>query len=107
MGGGKMVSPSPVGGSGAMTRPAMPGKDREKPMKMGRGFPGGPPLADRKIVSQQKFPMPAGSKPGMLANGGGKRAAPSLGTRGGPPITTMPTNPQYKKGGMAKGMKKK
>lgn len=104
MGGGKMVSPSPVGGKGAMTRPAMPGKGREKPMQMGRGFPGGPPLTDRKIVSQQKVSVPGGPKPGMLANGGGGRLVPP--NQGKVPITTMPLNPQYKKGGMAKGKKK-
>jgi hypothetical protein len=54
MGGGKMVSPSPVGGSGAMTRPAMPGKDRKKPMEMGRGFPGGPPLPAKPAMPMRR-----------------------------------------------------
>ena len=63
MGGGKMVSPSPVGGSGAMTRPAMPGKGREKPMEMGRGFPGGAPLAPSKPA------MPMRRAKGGMAKG--------------------------------------
>jgi len=89
--------------------PGRPKRPKEKPMKMGAGFPGGPPIKQPSVRPKPVGNSGATTRPAVPGKRPGKPMEMGRGFPGGAPLApSKPAMPMRRaKGGMAKGMKKK